>query len=350
MSSSLRYMPQLDGLRTLAVFAVVYSHYVPGKYHFGFPFGSAGVQLFFVLSGFLITSILLKSREKSLNESLKSFYIRRFFRIFPLYYLVLVLCAITQIETVNQDAEWHWLYLSNIKFFLDNAWPGTGSHFWSLSVEEQFYLAWPFLILMSPAKNLKKIIFTSMIIGVFFWAIKPLLFSNYILYSVLPFFNLDSLGAGALLAFTRHTNRPLPKQHSTLIWAVIPAFVVFAISAAANLLELSHVLIHSRRVAMIVFFVWLISRASQGFTAPLAKSLLTNKIVLYLGKVSYGIYVWHSFIPVFKSKLFTSLNISTDWVSFGISGALFHTLLTVVVATLSWELFERPINKLKNRF
>jgi len=343
-------MPQLDGLRTLAVFAVVYSHYVPGKYHFEFPFGSAGVQLFFVLSGFLITSILLKSREKGLKESLKSFYIRRFFRIFPLYYIVLVLCAITQIDSVNQDAEWHWFYLSNIKFFLDNAWPGIGSHFWSLSVEEQFYLAWPLLILIAPGKNLKKIIVAVIGISVFFWATKPLLFSDYRLYSVLPFFNLDSLGAGALLALTRHTNRPLPNAQSTLIWAVIPTALIMAISAAANLIELPHILLHTRRVAMIAFFVWLIAMASQGFTAPLAKWLLTNKIVLYLGKVSYGIYVWHSFIPVFKAKLFSSLNISSDWLNFGISAVLFHTLLTVVVATLSWELFERPINKLKNRF
>jgi len=343
-------MPQLDGLRTLAVFAVVYSHYVPKMYHFEFPLGSAGVQLFFVLSGFLITSILLKSREKGLNESLKSFYIRRFFRIFPLYYLLLVLCAITQIETVNQDAKWHWLYLSNIKFFLDNAWPGPGAHFWSLSVEEQFYLAWPFLILMAPSKNLKKIIFISIGIGVFFWATKPIFFSDYRLYGVLPFFNLDSLGAGALLAFIRHTNRLLPKEQSTLIWALIPASVVLSISAAANFLELSHVLNHCRRIAMIVFFVWLMARASQGFTTPLVKSILTNKVMLYLGKISYGIYVWHLFIPVFKSKLFTSLNIQSNWLNFGVSAVLFDTLLTVVVATISWELFERPINKLKNKF
>ena len=86
-------MPELDGLRALAVSSVLFAHFFPLKYQLSLPFGSAGVQLFFVLSGFLITSILLRSKDVKLSKSLKNFYARRFLRIFPLYYLVLGLCA-----------------------------------------------------------------------------------------------------------------------------------------------------------------------------------------------------------------------------------------------------------------
>ena len=103
MSTKLIYMPQLDGLRAFAVLAVIYSHYIPSKYHLNIPWGSAGVQLFFILSGFLITSILIKSRGERLGKSLKTFYIRRAFRIFPLYYLVLILCILLELSSVTQD-------------------------------------------------------------------------------------------------------------------------------------------------------------------------------------------------------------------------------------------------------
>ncbi|MGH7999853.1 MAG: acyltransferase family protein, partial [Brasilonema sp.] len=122
-SSALKYMKQLDGLRAIAVFAVLYTHYLPEKYWlFDIYWGGIGVRLFFVLSGFLITSILLKcrdyitSRQQTLSFTLRQFYIRRFLRLIPLYYAILFLAALINIPPVRETLAWHIPYLSNIYF------------------------------------------------------------------------------------------------------------------------------------------------------------------------------------------------------------------------------------------
>ena len=137
------HMPQLDGLRTLAVAAVIWSHWVP-PYQFGFEWGVMGVNLFFVLSGFLITGILLDSRAGAVRPgdrwfAIRQFYTRRVLRIFPLFYMTLALLVLVNVRPVRQTFLWHVCYLSNVYFFRQGAWIGQISHFWSLAVEEQFY-------------------------------------------------------------------------------------------------------------------------------------------------------------------------------------------------------------------
>lgn len=145
------YMPHLDGLRAFAVGLVIYSHWMPGHYQFKLPWGSAGVQLFFVLSGFLITGILLRCRTSVARLSaLRAFYVRRILRIFPLFYCVLLLAYVLNIEPVRETVFWHLPYLSNFYFFSIGRWDGDISHFWSLAVEEQFYLFWPAIVMFVP--------------------------------------------------------------------------------------------------------------------------------------------------------------------------------------------------------
>ena len=112
-----------------------------------FPAAELAVETFFVISGFLITGILLDNRlQNSQSQILKQFYIRRFLRIFPLHYLVLLLGLVVNADSLRESWCWQVFYLSNIYFYL-NGWHGYFSHFWSLAVEEQFYLFWPLLII-----------------------------------------------------------------------------------------------------------------------------------------------------------------------------------------------------------
>src|SRR5215471_9719868 len=122
-SNALKYMRQLDGLRAIAVLAVLWTHYLPQEYWLsGIYWGGVGVRLFFVLSGFLITGILLKSRQYITQGkqcslvAIRQFYIRRFLRIFPLYYVILALTAIMAIPPVRETIAWHIAYLSNVYF------------------------------------------------------------------------------------------------------------------------------------------------------------------------------------------------------------------------------------------
>ena len=122
------------------------------------PWGEWGVQLFFVLSGFLITGILLRCRGDEdaggKISRMRQFYVRRFLRIFPLFYAVLFAAALLNIRPVRETLLWHVSYLSNLQMALAGGWSGPVSHFWSLAVEEQFYLLWPCLILFLPRKYL----------------------------------------------------------------------------------------------------------------------------------------------------------------------------------------------------
>ena len=158
------HSPQLDGLRAVAVAAVAYSHWLP-DWQFGLPFG-AGVHLFFVLSGFLITRILLALRQApDRGAAIARFYARRALRLFPAFYLVLGLAWIADVPLVRDTWAWHAAYLSNVRIASEAQWLGHVSHFWSLAVEEQFYLLWPWLLLATPARWLGAIVGGAMLAG-----------------------------------------------------------------------------------------------------------------------------------------------------------------------------------------
>src|SRR4030095_2778309 len=148
---SRQYYPALDGLRGLAILLVILYHNFSFINHFFFAW--LGVDLFFVLSGYLITSILLNSVNSP--HYLKNFYAKRVLRVFPLYYLSLIIFLIifpllgiykSELKYYVDNQLWFWFYLQN--WLLSFNFPTTGNflnHFWSLGVEEQFYLAWPFI-------------------------------------------------------------------------------------------------------------------------------------------------------------------------------------------------------------
>ena len=204
-----QYMPQLDALRAFAVIAVIYFHFYLGGKPGGAPWGAWGVQLFFVLSGFLITGILLKCRnleevQDKGKRQLRQFYIRRGLRIFPLFYFVILTTALLNIYPARQTLWWHLTYTSNFYFAIQGSAMGPIAHLWSLSVEEQFYLLWPCLMLFLPDRYLLSCIVTAIIAALMYKIGGFFLGLNSIALSFMMIGCLDSLGMGALLAFCRH--------------------------------------------------------------------------------------------------------------------------------------------------
>ena len=221
----------LDALRAIAALAVVFSHIEVHKSYHGIPTiisklsiriadGHIAVILFFVLSGFLITYLLVKEKEKKGKISLKKFYLRRIFRIWPLYYLIIFLSYL--FFNSNYSKESVLLCLSifpNIAQAFGHGWP-TSPQIWSIGVEEQFYLLWPILVILIPDR--KKILFlTLFFIG---YALLPHFlgfFNNRTIKSVdfntimNGFFygsKFNSMGFGALLGYMYATNHKMIKH------------------------------------------------------------------------------------------------------------------------------------------
>ena len=348
MSGIRNYMPQLDGLRALAVGAVLFSHWVPSKFQFDIPFGYLGVLLFFVLSGFLITSGLIRSRnaENPQNE-IKKFYIRRVLRIFPLYYFVILLAHFNSIPSISDNLIWHATYTSNFLYFFNQSWPQVGSHLWSLSVEEQFYLFWPFLMLLTPKSKLKRSLWAILIFSITLHLVSTQL--NFKLIDKLPLLNLDALVAGGLVAFYKKEHT-ITKFTSSLLILVMGAWLLcYVLTQIGYGDPLFHV---ARRFCMIAFFVWLISNAAVGFENSIGKIILNNPLSLFLGKISYGIYLWHGFIELFFDHLALTFPSAfpSEVIHFGISALFLKIVITIGISTLSWYLLESPFNNIKKRF
>ncbi len=158
------------------------------------------------MSGFLITGILLRARKETETGiatrgfALRQFYMRRFLRIFPLYYLALLVAWIASMPCNGDMLPWNLLYLSNVYIVRQGAWPGPMSHLWSLSVEEQFYLVWPWLVLFLPRKAMGPVIASLIVVGV---VTKFLMFHftcTQVGFVTPTICCLDALGAGSLLA------------------------------------------------------------------------------------------------------------------------------------------------------
>jgi peptidoglycan/LPS O-acetylase OafA/YrhL len=364
VSDSQNYMPQLDALRFIAVLGVLISHFwIPH----GLPWlladmdwGWLGVRLFFVLSGFLITGILLDSRkiaEMSVHTPaflIRQFYIRRFLRIFPIYYLAI---AVTLALNLSPGRElWGWLlsYTSNIYIAVHNSWIGPFSHFWSLAVEEQFYLLWPCVIMFLPKKWIPFVILFAILLAPAyrFWAyqiyrfeISPFDFKA----ATFTLANLDSLGLGALLAFAWRTKLALRTIQKYLTKLILPFGIVLYLTSLA----LYHyhlkpsVFFTLNDFAASLIFTWLVSTAAIGLGGIVGR-LMTVPLLMYLGKISYGIYVFHYFVPLMVFPVFEALKIPLQVP--GVSNFIVSGMLTIALAALSWRVLERPINKLKRHF
>jgi len=322
--STKAHIPELDSLRALAVGLVFVQHWnVFGLEHLYT--GGWGVRIFFVLSGFLITGILLKSREaiergEPIQQELKTFYIRRTLRIFPVYYLVLALVSLLALPGIREVLHWHVLYGSNILYAM-RGWPQTGAHLWSLAVEEQFYLVWPLTMFLLPRRLIPVTIALLIAFAPIFRYVVRASGGGHIAAMALTPGCLDALGMGALLAFALHTNINTSKWSLPLLVASLPLVKID--------LELATALFGAGIINLVV--------TNSGSKAT---GILRLKPLRYLGTISYGLYLYHLFI----------YQVLAQWVPAFPGKLILYAGATIAISALSWEIFEKPILQLKNRF
>ena len=362
-TTPLRYMPQLDALRAIAAGMVL-------LYHFWRPIreyvhlGGVGVRVFFVLSGFLITGILLRSRQLSGADgtsaagALRRFYLRRVLRIFPLYYLALVIAWYGRVSGAREGMAWHAAYLSNVHFFLVNAitpgeWGGHVSHLWSLAVEEQFYLVWPWIILFARRRWLPGIALGLVAVGPIFRLVVTATTGND-LAPVLPLGCIDSLALGAYLAMTvapEFESHPLVRPiGAAALWSGVLLFGAHQAAVHAGGFWLFRAV--SFDLAVALAGVWLVARTAQG-VGGIAGRALDLAPLRYLGTISYGIYVYHLMLPELLPRAARRMGFPDLLAPLGdqtVPYFVFYTAASVAVAAISWHCFEGPLNRLKARF
>ena len=346
-----RYMPQLDGLRAIAVLAVVWSHWMP-QYTAGLPLGHFGVQMFFVLSGFLITGILLRAQPEpgeSRGPVLKQFLIRRALRIFPAYYLVLALAWLADFHDIRATILWHATYTTSIYLWLTKAFSLT-SHYWSLSVEEQFYLLWPWVVLWTTPKTLLRITI-AMILGTPVFQILMQTYFPLTEPTVLMPSAADALGAGALLALGESCAAWKQSFRWIQLLACLPIFLILQGESFLQGRGLAGAAESIRETAMVVTFSLIVSQAATGYRGPIGW-ILSHPLLTGVGKISYGIYLIHNFTPHIITWILDQTPIGAMWFYQLQPGWRFVVFwfTTLALAGTSWFLVERPCLRLKDRW
>jgi peptidoglycan/LPS O-acetylase OafA/YrhL len=351
-ASAVRHMPQLDGLRALAVSAVLVHHFIePPTSDLKLNWGRLGVQLFFVLSGFLITGILVRARDTvdkggtRVGTVAKAFYIRRTLRIFPIYYLVMLLTLLFGPSDAKDQLPWLLTYTYNFWVASLGWFPEYFSHFWTLCVEEQFYLLWPWVILLAPRHRLAGIAVVGILAApIFRWFVSTSDGFTWLAQWVMTPALMDSLGMGALLAIFSCGEPASATVERRLRYTALPAAIIgYCIAYGIGGVLLDVVVDTTTGLA----FVWIVAAASRGFGGASGR-LLELPPVQFVGRISYGIYVYHVLVlSVVASVVEEHGSSLSEW---GCWGALVLTTLTLVVATVSWITFERPILRLKERF
>jgi len=340
-----QHLPQLDGLRGIAIAIVVLGHMLV----FGVGFGRTkmgflpplGVTLFFVLSGFLITRILLDARDKS--NYYRSFYARRALRIWPLYFLVLgILFWITnhRVEGLTFDeshVRWPFfvLYVQNLVY--KNAallGPPALGITWSLAVEEQFYTTWPFVVRNLTNATLKRVLLAFIAIAPIARFVCPQFgFDPYIN----PLCRFDAMAMGGLVAIWMTERQPARKKISRVAWSVVA--ISFALGSVAYVAGIGHLV--SKTVESGLWTSVLLGAMSS----LVVIRILSHAALRFLGKISYCAYLTHFIVA--------SLTISL-WPGTGIGDRIFRVVvvlsLTCFIGMLSWRFFEEPILRFKQYF
>ena len=350
MSIKLKHYNELDGIRAIAVIMVMFYHFfkdvtvqndillIVQKLSL---FGKTGVSLFFVLSGFLITRILLNTKRD--DSYFKSFYIKRVLRIFPLYYFFLLIYYFVVPLFLHQPIAgfsqqvWYWTFMQNFALTFD--WNSVGPiHYWSLSVEEHFYLFWPLVIYYCSIKNIKWAILSLCVISFF---VRFILIENRIEESLFTFARFDELAIGSFLAILEFEKKLVTENLKKFV-AVFIIFLIPLIYISLN--NGNYSLLESCARYLVLAMVYGSFVAIAIITEPKnwIKKTLNNQILKTIGKVSFGLYVYH---PICFHLIINELRITNLTLCFLLSFGLAY-----IVSILSFNLLEKKFLKLKERF
>ena len=346
-------MPELDGLRTIAIIAVVLFHVADAATGPLKTFGSwgwMGVDLFFVLSGYLITGILLDDRAKPLGEFAGAFYAKRFVRIVPPFAVfMVVLLAVPRFVGFAADdyrlfvaaQPWYWLFATNI-LVATATWAGTVSAtgpLWSLAVEEHFYLIWPWIVRWVTARTLFRVCVVIIVVSPLLrLALLALLHANPEAVYVLTPTRADSLAFGAAVAvLLRNEAQHALVRRWSLPWMIAGAIVTLAVIGIAHTAEW-----FAAPMEVIGFSsVALLAAGVVAYTATHSVSWLAARPIADFGhRYSYALYLWHMAAVQFVSARVEASGMRAEIIAAG---------LGLLPAALSWHLVEAPALRLRRR-
>lgn len=370
------FFPNLNGVRFLAALVVIIHHVEGTKFWFGLPniytstfvggiFGKLGIILFFVLSGFLITYLLLEEYKRLSTISIKGFYMRRILRIWPVYYLIVLLSffvfpnfSFFDIPGFSEYIPDHFVpkviyyltFLPNVGYTLYEH-VSYATQVWSVGVEEQFYLIWPLVVLFALKK--KKVLLTLISVIVIYLCIKTAVVVDYAnhldnegamkRWLFWDHFSIDCMAIGGIGAYLLFYNK---EQVLNFLFNKYLQVIVYAIIAITTVKGLV-VPWYNNEWYAIVFTIVILNLAAN-------KNSIINlefKPLNYLGKISYGLYMYHNIAHTVLLKVIMLYSIMD--VSSITGGIIYHLLsiaFTVVLSALSYEYFEKWFLSLKDRF
>jgi peptidoglycan/LPS O-acetylase OafA/YrhL len=366
---SRKHIPALDGVRGIAILMVMSHHFAIVSNHTPLQrlvggcleFGWAGVDLFFVLSGFLITGILLDSKNG--EQYFRNFYIRRCLRIFPLYY-VFVLTTFVALPCVDGELAhllshteggigWYLAYLSNFRISQAGRFGfGMLNVTWSLAIEEQFYLVWPIVVYALNRRALMTLC-VALVLGA--PAIRLMLVAqsaSWVTVYVMPYCRVDPLACGALVALLTRT---------TVSVSLLSRFARLGILLGAASLAVTLIMNPGRHPAV---SNWMLTLGFSGLAWLFASALLllllssqtasanrlcSSRTLVYLGNFSYGLYLVH--VPVRNTLIhvvpqFAATGSLTSQLAFGVAALVVSCVIALVLRVV----IERPCLKLKAHF
>ena len=370
MNQNKVYFPNLNGIRFIAAMMVIIHHIEQTRFNFNIPnywktlstqhtffycyppiyiIGRLGVILFFVLSGFLITYLLLAEKDSYTKIDIKKFYIRRILRIWPLYFLIILLalfvfphirCFCT--ETIVYNYRYYilfgllfpnvvWAFLGNVPY---------AAHTWSIGTEEQFYILWPFLVQYFK-KNILAILFSIIALYLVVKIVLASAITNFLPYKEMitrfwTTFNIDCMAIGgvfAYLLFTKNNNLKLLLNNYTFYSLIVSTILLIAKGV--------YIPNYYYEIYAVLFGILILNFAAN-------KNIhvsLENKYFTFLGTISYGLYMYQPICLVFCLKLLFYYKIYTTLTYYA-----FSICSTIFVASVSYFFFEKLFIKYKSKY
>lgn len=365
-----RHYDFIDGLRGIAVLIVIWFHaanftfFLQGSdlsgvtevYYFYTLLGQTGVDLFFVISGFLITGILMDIEKQ--ENAFEKFYIRRSLRILPLYYVVVILALGLSVLLSSQSPDFGVL-LSHLVFLQNWSLMGNGeffrylNHTWTLAVEEQFYLLWPCVFWFFRKKSLRYVIILMIAMILTSWFLRFYItgLGYYKFAFTATFCRFDTLAMGALISVCfRHYRPQMEKLKPIFLWVMLLSLGCLTVLCAVqeNGIDAHRAIIRNGLTICSIFYGSLLSYLLLCDGKSKLKGFLQGRVIRKTGHISYGLYLIH--VPLM-------IVISEYLDSFGMGFEVTHSVLfiaglvpSVILASASYRYFEKPILQLKDRW